>query len=108
MSKTEYKLKCFRCGSKFWNKKEVFRGRSGYPICESCCGEEVDMDFDNYEQVLELIKSKFFNNNYRKFLKYIEKECKPCPKCNTYVPKNKFVGNICQQCFEIKSDGDEE
>ena len=105
MPRKYYKLKCFHCGQNFKNKTEVFKGRLGWPICENCCYENIDMDFDDAEQIIEQLKSRF-NRNYNRFLKYLTKECKICPECNTYYPKDEFIENICQCCFEIKMDNE--
>ena len=41
------KLRCFRCGSRFKNKEELFRDSNGHPKCEDCFRETLDMDWDD-------------------------------------------------------------
>ena len=96
-------MRCFHCGQKFKNKTEVFRGISGWPICEDCCYD--DIFFDDAEQIIEQLKTRF-NNNYNRFLKYLKTECKICPECDTYYPIDEFIENICQCCFENKIDNE--
>jgi hypothetical protein len=101
----KYKLTCFYCGQTFKNKNEVFRGILGWPLCEDCCYDDICMDFDDQDQIMEEIKTQF-NSKLNKFLKYLEKECKVCTECNTFYPKDEFVGEICQGCIDFKIDNE--
>ena len=102
MPKKKYKLRCFYCGQNFRDKSEVFRGKLGYPLCEECIYEEIALDFfADPDQIIEQLKSQF-NNNYKKLLRYLKTECKICPECNTWTPKDEFIENICQNCFDNK------
>lgn len=53
MGKKEYKLKCFRCGERFYSKEYVFRHK-GKPYCGECMsGFEypIENDYDEQEYI---------------------------------------------------------
>jgi DNA-directed RNA polymerase subunit RPC12/RpoP len=101
----KYKLKCFRCGRPFKNRSEVWRNRSGEPLCMDCMYEYIDMDWENADQVIETV-GEDFNHDYRRYMNCIEDYT--CPKCgatNAVLKGENFYS--CWDCEWNVDDYDE-
>lgn len=105
-------LKCFRCGTVFKDKKEIFRNSSNHPTCEGCLWDSLTIDWceDFIDDIITEIRDKF-NGNYKRWKKNFDDSMELCVGCsekrydNIYYHKDMLIEidgkKYCESCVEV-------
>lgn len=103
----KYKLKCFYYPYKaFENKDEVWRNRSGFPVCRDHAEEFIYDEFDeNIDYILDLIEFKY-NRNIKNFFTDINTNWTQCDECGLLFVGDEIIEYVdrfyCHGCFDEK------
>ena len=109
------KLKCFRCGIRFKDKKSIFRDLLGYPICEEHLWEDVSSYWSDefIEDILVDIRNKF-NGNYKKWKRWYFKTHTQCDgehELEWWVPNEELTevdgSKYCMDCIDKMNEAKE-